>query len=94
MKKLTQQTFDQAKSFILNHGRTLDQRLFEYHFESGSKEAVRTALSPYQNGDGGFGQALEPDLRTPISSAVVTSQGLYILREVNEPAMNRWYNEP
>lgn len=46
------------------------------------KEAVLEVLSQYQNSDGGFGHALEPNLRPPLSSVYTTSQGLYILREV------------
>ena len=40
------------------------------------------ALSDYQNGDGGFGQALEPDLRSHLSTVYSTSQGLFILRDI------------
>lgn len=68
--------------FIEHHGRRLDQRLFEHHFESATEEGVLAEVSRYQNLDGGSGHALEPDLRTPVSSVVATSQGLYILREV------------
>ncbi|NKB65786.1 MAG: hypothetical protein GKR89_01880 [Candidatus Latescibacteria bacterium] len=40
------------------------------------------SLAAYQNEDGGFGQALEPDLRTPLSTVYTTSQGLFLLREI------------
>lgn len=82
MKKLSKESFQKAKSFIFTNGRVLDQRLFEFHFEHGSKESVIEALGAYQNEDGGFGQALEPDLRSPLSTVYTTSQGLFILREV------------
>ena len=82
MKKLSQEAFQNAKSFIMEQGRALDQQLFAYHFEGGVQAEVIEALSHYQNDDGGFGQALEPDLRTPLSSVYTTSQGLHILREV------------
>ena len=86
MKKLTRQPFDKARAFIFNHGRELDQQLFNYHFKAGSVGAVLTALAHYQNADGGFGHALEPDLRTAASSVVATSQAFYILREVDAPS--------
>jgi hypothetical protein len=79
---MSQDSFQNAKSFIIEHGRKLDQRLFEYHFENGSRELVIEALTDYQNEDGGFGQALEPDLRTPLSTVSTTVQGLFILRDV------------
>ncbi len=43
-------------------------------------------LARFQNGDRGFGHALEPDLRTPSSSALATGMGLRILQEVQCPA--------
>lgn len=82
MKKLTKKSFQRAKSFIFSKGRILDQRLFEFHFEHGSKESVIEVLKTYQNEDGGFGKALEPDLRSPLSTVYTTSQGLFILREI------------
>lgn len=40
------------------------------------------ALKKYQNGDGGFGHALEPDLRTDESSALCTSIAFQVLRSI------------
>ena len=85
MQQLTQAAFQRAKNFIMEQGRTLDQRRFEFHFENGSADAVLAALSPYQNNDGGFGHSLEPDIRTPASSAIVTTGGFQILREIRAP---------
>ena len=86
MKQLTQIAFQKAKNFIMEQGRALDQRRFEFHFEDGSADAVLAALAPYQNDDGGFGHSLEPDIRTPASSAIVTTIGFQILREIQAPA--------
>lgn len=86
MKQLTQAAFQSAKNFIMEQGRALDQKRFEFHFENGSADAVLAALSPYQNDDGGFGHSLEPDLRTPASSAIATTIGFQILREIQAPA--------
>ncbi len=86
MKQLTQAAFQRAKNFIMDQGRALDQRRFEFHFENESADAVLAALSPYQNDDGGFGHSLEPDIRTPASSAIVTTIGFQILREIQAPA--------
>jgi hypothetical protein len=44
------------------------------------------ALSVYRNADGGFGHALEADLRTPASSALATGIGLRILKEIGRSA--------
>ena len=89
MKQLTQAAFQRAKNFIMEQGRAVDQKRFEYHFEDGSADAVLAALSPYQNDNGGFGHSLEPDIRTPASSAIVTTIGFQLLREIQVPANHR-----
>jgi len=82
MKKLTRAALRRATSFIETHGRSLEQQLLLYHFGTGSQAAVLAALGPYQNEDGGFGHGLEPDVRTPASSAVATQQAFGILRMI------------
>jgi hypothetical protein len=64
----------------------VDRARFAFHFEHGPPSAVVQALAAFQNEDGGFGHALEPDLRTPASSAIATATGLAILREVGRAA--------
>ena len=86
MKKLTQAAFQSAKNFIMDQGRALDQRRFEFHFEAGSADAVLATLAPYQNDDGGFGNSLEPDIRASVSSALATTVGFQILREIGANA--------
>ena len=86
MKRLTQAAFQRARAFVVDQGRELDRRRFEFHFEAGSADAVLAALAAYQNDDGGFGHGLEPDLRTPASSAITTAVGFQILREIRAPA--------
>ena len=85
MKRLSHAAFQSAKNFIMDHGRALDQRRFEFHFEAGSADAVLAALASYQNEDGGFGNSLEPDIRTSASSAITTTVGFQILREIRVP---------
>ena len=82
MKRLTRAAFQSAKNFIMDQGRTLDQRRFEFHFEAGSADAVLAELASYQNEDGGFGNSLEPDIRTSTSSAIATTVGFQVLREI------------
>jgi hypothetical protein len=80
---MTRESFAAARAYIMSHGRPVDQARFAYHFENGDSATVLQALAAFQNDDGGFGHALEPDLRTPASSAIATSTGLAILREVD-----------
>jgi hypothetical protein len=56
--------------------------MFEYRFEGAPIESVMAELAHFQNEDGGFGRALEPDLRTPSSSALATGMGLHTLKEL------------
>ena len=86
MRTLTPQAFQRAKSYIFDQGRELEQRLFETYFLGGPPEHVLAALAIYQNEDGGFGQALEPDLRTMASSAVATQHAFQLCREMKAPS--------
>ena len=56
-----------AHEFLWTHARLLERRIFEHRFQDGSAEAVERAIDAYRNADGDFGQALEPDCRTPHS---------------------------
>ena len=71
--------FERAEEFIWKNARLLERRLFEFHFRSGSSRAVLSALRAYQNKDGGFGNALEPDIRCPDSQPVPTQHALEIM---------------
>jgi len=82
MKRLSREAFDRARRFLKTQARPLDRAIFEHRFEGGSAESVIAGLAHFQNEDGGFGRALEPDLRTPGSSALATGIGLRTLKEL------------
>ncbi len=86
MKIFTKAQQQKAKEYIFTAGRQLEQALYRYYFEDGSAEGVFTALTAFQNSGGGFGRALEPDLRAPESSALATSHALEILRDLGASA--------
>jgi hypothetical protein len=86
MKTLNHDSYIRACQFLKSKARPIDRALFEHRFEGGSAEKVVSALVAYQNEDGGFGQALEPDLRSPSSSADASGIGLNILREIGFPS--------
>lgn len=75
--------FEKAKRFIYQNARPIDLARWQYHFEDGKKEAVLDALSYYQNQDGGFAHALEPDSFNPFSAPIQTWEATEILREIN-----------
>jgi uncharacterized protein YfaS (alpha-2-macroglobulin family) len=85
MKHLNHEAFDRARQFLKAQARPLERALFEHRFEAAPAQRVFEELTHFQNSDGGFGHALEPDLRTPTSSALATGIGLRILREIGAP---------
>jgi hypothetical protein len=77
---------DRATEFIWRTARLLDRLRLAYHFQGGSPTAVLTALRPYQNEDGGFGHALEPDIRAPLSQPQPVEVALRLLDEIDAMA--------
>ncbi|MFD7326183.1 hypothetical protein ACFV9D_34750 [Streptomyces sp. NPDC059875] len=71
-----------AEHFIWLTARVLEQRRFAYHFLGGGPEAVEVALNAYLNEDGGYGHALEPDLRGPVSQPLHTGHALRVLDSI------------
>lgn len=71
--------FERAKTFLWNNGRLLERQLFAFVFEHGSRDAVLSSLRAYQNADGGFGNALEPDKRTSSSQPIDQEIALRVL---------------
>ncbi|GLV60265.1 hypothetical protein KDH_70850 [Dictyobacter sp. S3.2.2.5] len=69
----------QAQDFMLTNGRLLERQLFSYLFGDGTRELVLQALRAYQNADGGFGNALEPDKRCPDSQPQDVEFALHVL---------------
>lgn len=75
--------YEKARNFVYKNARPLDIARWKYLFENGSKEDVLIALTAYQNEDGGFGNALEPDCWNPNSSPVQTWVATEIIKEIN-----------
>lgn len=74
--------YDRSRAFIYRNARPLDLARWKYAFENGTQEEVLTALSAYQNADGGFGHALEADSWNPNSSPIQTWKATEILHEI------------
>ncbi len=71
-----------AEHFVWLTARVLEQRLFAYHFLRGGADPVETALDAHLNDDGGYGHALEPDLRGPVSQPLHTAHALRVLDSI------------
>ncbi|MGW7196715.1 hypothetical protein [Streptomyces chryseus] len=71
-----------AEYFVWLTARVLEQRRFAYHFLDGGGDAVEAALAPFQGEDGGYGYALEPDLRGPVSQPLHVAHALRVLDSI------------
>ena len=80
---LSKSDFQSLKRWMYRNARPLDMARWQYHFENGNKEAVLSALSAYQNEDGGFGNAIEADSWNPNSSPYSTHIAIHMLEEIN-----------
>lgn len=81
--KPTNDLLTRAGDFIWLTARVLEQRRYEHLFHGGSTEAVLTALSAYENPDGGYAYALEPDNRGPNSQPNPTITAITIFEETH-----------
>ena len=76
------------QAYLAANARPLDLALFNFYFYNGSTPAVLDELKKYQNPDGGFGNALEPDCRLPQSTALATWRAFQVMNEVGTPSDN------
>ncbi|MEU4428652.1 hypothetical protein AB0F81_49210 [Actinoplanes sp. NPDC024001] len=73
-----------ATSFVVNHGRILERRRLAHRSGRTSPESVLAALDAYRNPDGGYGWALEPDLRSATSQPVAAMHALEVLADIRD----------
>jgi hypothetical protein len=72
---------DRAGQFLAANARVLERRCFERLFAGGDAAPIRAAVAAYRNADGGLGNALEPDGRTPGSQPAAVELGLRTLHD-------------
>jgi hypothetical protein len=68
-----------AEQFMFRTARVLERHRLAALLRGAPSESVRAALLAYRNRDGGFGHALEPDVRAPHSEPVATAAALEVL---------------
>jgi hypothetical protein len=71
-----------ATEFVHSHARLLERHRLACLLGGDGPEPVVRALRAYRNDDGGFGHAIEPDMRAPVSQPVGIHTALEILHEV------------
>ena len=85
-----------AERFLLENARLIDRHRAAVLLHGARAEPVLAALRAYRNPDGGFGHALEPDVRGPHSEPACTLRALEILEEIGRlddpmvPAAAAW----
>ncbi len=72
-----------AEAFIWTDARLLDRHRFAHRWLDAPAAPVLAALAAYATPDGGYGHALEPDLRGPVASPGAMETALRVLDEVD-----------
>lgn len=78
-------SIDAGLQWIETNGRAVDCAELD-HVKGADATGLLAALESYANDDGGFGRALEPDVRLGSSSVIVTTIALQLLAECEAPA--------
>jgi len=86
MIKLGKPMVDKAISYLKHNARPLEGAMYVYHFEEGTADNALKELEHFQNSDGGFGHALEPDIRLSDSSVIASTIAFQHFRELHTPA--------
>lgn len=92
MRVLNETGLARAGEFMRVNARLLDRHRFALHFRGGPGASVVAALRAYENADGGYGHALEPDLRGEASQPVPAQHALDFLHQAgadDDPAVAR-----
>lgn len=79
-KKLSYEKFQQAKSYLMVHGRDIEEALFRFYFENGKPVDVIQVLKKYQGNNGGFRNMGEGHAEIP--NPMDTVMAFQILSEV------------
>jgi hypothetical protein len=72
-----------AERFVYSTARLLDRHRAAVLLHDAPTAPVLTALRAYRNADGGYGHALEPDVRGPDSETTAALHALEVLAEVD-----------
>ena len=66
---ISAEAVQQARAFVAQNARPLDRAYLDHRLAATADSAARVVaeLTKFQTVEGGFGRALEPDVRTPAS---------------------------
>jgi hypothetical protein len=86
MSTTTSIDIEAATRFIYDDARLLERHRLAVLLGDAPGSRVLEALRPYRNADGGWGHALEPDLRGPDSQVSSAMSALEVLAEIGPAA--------
>ena len=92
MKVLTKEDINNISHWLFSNGRDVDVARYNCLFYKDPKELVLSAITLYQNEDGGFGKGIEPDLQNQNSNVIATAtfnptfKSLELVRNVITPS--------
>ena len=73
---------EKIENYLYTKARDVEVAVYNYFYNDFEREFVSYAISMYQNTDGGFGQALNPNILDPNSSVICTYFALDYLYKV------------
>src|SRR4051794_2224595 len=73
---------DAAIAFMASHALTVDRRRLDLLLGDDDAAGVLGALDAHRNADGGYGWALEPDLRSPESQPAAAMHAFEVMADV------------
>ncbi|MEV3936301.1 hypothetical protein AB0K52_10025 [Glycomyces sp. NPDC049804] len=82
MKTLSKDAFAAAERYLVLNARRIDRARFDNRFDGGPAGPVVHAVRSHQNPDGGFGHAIEPDLRGASSQPQGVEAAFWALDDV------------
>lgn len=86
---ITDKQILEIEKYIEENAREIDRALCNFYFKDGDASLVLDALKKYQNDDGGFGNAIEPDFRLPQSTSLGTWMAFQFIKAVDPDPTNQ-----
>lgn len=83
MNILTAEAFVAAERYLMLNARLIDRLRFAHLFHGAPTAPIRAVIEAYQNADGGFGNAIEPDLRGTSSQPQGLEMAFWVLDEID-----------
>jgi hypothetical protein len=85
MTVLARSAYEKAVNYLNHQARPLERASYAHLFRAAPAADALAELAHFQNEDGGFGHAMEPDIRLGDSSVIATTLAFQRFRAFNTP---------